>query len=424
VLIAQRRTGLWVVFLVVMTSTTARADSNWPGWRGPQTTGHSAEKDLPVRWNNDSVVWKTRLKGRGHSSPITWAEKIFLTTALGNGAQRVVLCIDRNDGEILWEKTAWTGQPEPSNKLNGWASSTPTTDGERVYAFFGRGGGIHCYTVQGEPVWSKELGEFTNPWGTAASPVLVGDLVIQNCDADKNAYIIALDKKTGKTAWKAKRDDHRGWSTPVLITAAGREELVINGHTGVQAYDPLTGAELWHCKSFNGRGTPTIAPANGLLHVVNGLSGDTYAIKPGGTGDVTKTRMVWHTPRRGRDLPSPIVIDNFVLVMSLRPDAILTIYDAANGAELWKERVGGKPWASPVAYGGLAFFMLERGETVVIDPAKKTGTGGTKIVARNTVDLRDDELFRASITPSGGQVFLRSDQVLYCIGKRAAAKSQ
>ena len=199
---------------------------------------------------------------------------------------------------------------------------------------------------------------------------------------------------------------------------------MLNGHTGVQAYDPATGRELWYCKSFNGRGTPTVAPANGLLHAVNGLSGDTYAVKPGGNGNVTETHMAWHTRRRGRDLPSPIVIDNFVLVMGLRPEAILTIYDAADGTELWKERVGGKPWASPVAYCGLAFFMMESGETVVIDPAKQTKAGETKVVARNTLDAAADELFRASITPSDGQILLRSDQVLYCIGKRTSAASR
>lgn len=403
--------------LILALSQSLHAESNWPRWRGPLQDGHSTETDLPLEWSDDSVVWRAPLKGLGQSSPIIWGERIFLTTALDEGKQRVVMCLNRNDGKVEWEQVAWSGSSvEPLHKMNTHASSTCVTDGERVYAFFGRGGGLFCYTVEGEKVWSKELGYFEGPWGTAACPVLVGDLVIQNCDADKDAYIIGLNKYTGEEVWRTPRDNHRGWSTPVLIEAAGRQELVVNGHSGPKGYDPKTGRELWYCKSFNGRGEPTATPYNGLLHFVNGLSGDTYAVKPGGNGTVTSSHMVWHTPRKGgRDLPSPIVVDGTVMVMSM--GGILTGYEASSGRQLWVERVGGNYSASPIAYRGKAVFIDESGEGIVVDPRSEE-----HIVARNRLTPVDDEIFRASITPSEGQLFIRTTAGLYCVGERRNAE--
>lgn len=392
--------------------TSAVSAENWPGWRGPNRDGHSDEQNLPTQWSDADIAWKTPLPGWGQSSPVVWDGRIFLTTALDGGRQRVVICLDRADGSILWEQTAWTGQPEPTHKMNGWSSATCATDGERVYVFFGAGGGLFCYTVDGELVWKHDLGKLESPWGTAACPVLVGDLVIQNCDADVNAYLIAFNKRTGDEVWRTPREDYRGWSTPVLIHAAGRDELVLNGHTGVRAYDPVSGEEYWFCAGFNGRGTPTVTPAGDLLHVVNGLSGDTYAIRPGGHGDVTATDRVWHTPRSGRDLPSPIVVDRVLLISGLR-SAVLTAYEAATGRELWKERVGDQVSASPVAWGDHAFFLTESGETLVVDPHQK-------IVARNRISGAPDEIFRASLTPNNGQVLIRSDRMLYCVGKASS----
>lgn len=408
------------VFLVIAAvacmlfgSDDAHADYNWPSWRGPEANGHTPETGLPRRWTKDSVTWKTPLKGSGHSSPTIWGQRIFLTTALKDGRQRMVLCLDRNDGTVLWERIAWSGQPEPTHDMNGWASATCATDGQFVYAFFGRGGGLHCYTVDGEHVWSRDLGSFEGPWGTAASPLLVDEMVIQNCDSDKDAYIIALDKRTGEEIWKTKRPDYRGWSSPVLIQAGGRKEIVVNGHTGVTAYEPQSGHELWFCAAERGRGSPTVTPGNGLLFVANGLSGGaTYCVKPGGSGDVTDSHRLWLTRRGGRDLPSPIVVGDYMLLIGLG-GAILTCYEASGGKELWKKRLGGQSSASPISYDGLAFFLIETGETVVIEPHSKV-----KVVANNSVGAAEGELFRASITPSEGQLFFRSDQNLYCVGQR------
>jgi hypothetical protein len=366
-----------------------------------------------VKWTEESVTWKTALPGFGQSSPVLWGDRIFLTAALEKGRQRVVFCVDRKTGKIEWQKVAWMGDPEPSHPMNGWASATCAVDAERVYAFFGRGGGLHCFTHAGAPVWSRDLGPFDCPWGTAACPVLVGDLVIQNCDADKDARLVAFDRKTGKDVWSAARSPNRGWSTPVLVDAGSRKELVLNGHTGLIAYAPETGKELWTCRCDQGRGEPTVTPANGLLYALNGLGGGgLYAVRPGGAGDVTQSHRLWISPRSGRDTPSPIVLGDTVLAMSLKPD-ILTAYDAASGKELWKTRVGGQVSASPISYDGRAFLITEAGETLVIDPK-----ADEKIAGRNTVGAVKGELFRATPTPTDGQLFIRSDRTLYCIGKR------
>ena len=388
-------------------------EPTWPRWRGPNGDGQSAETDLPITWNEKSVVWRTPLMGAGQSSPIIWGDRVFLTMAPDSGKSRVVLALERKSGKLLWEKEVWKGSPEKSHAQNGWATATCVTDGERVVAFFGKGG-LHCFTVDGKPLWSKELGVFPGEWGTAASPVIVGDLVIQNCDAAGEGLLVAFDKTTGAEKWRTPRTapERGGWTTPVLVKAGEKQELVLNGEKAVTGYDPLTGKELWHCKSFIGRGEPTVTPgAEGLLFVVSGQPGDIFAIRPGGRGDVTKTHMAWHTPRKnGRDQPSPILVGNFMVVANMA--GVATCYDAPTGKELWSDRLNGAFSSSPVAVGGKVFFQNEAGNTTVIEPGPEL-----KIVTENTLGAKG-EAFRASLIPCGGQWFARSDKAAYCIGAK------
>jgi outer membrane protein assembly factor BamB len=406
---------IWLATLgaaLVWSSPALCFDGNWPRWRGPQQNGHTADAGLPVEWSADNIIWKTPLPGIGQSSPIVWGDRIFLTSALGAGKERIVFCVDRKTGKILWQQTAWKGEPERSHDWNGWASASCVTDGEIVVAFFGRGG-IHAYLVDGKHLWSRDLGQFTGPWGTAACPIMVDDLVIQNCDADNDAWLVALDRRTGKDVWRTKRRDYRGWSTPIVINSEKRRELVVNGHEGVQAYDPKTGGELWFCKSAIGRGEPTVTPAGDLLLVVNGLKGgEIYGVRPGGDGDVTGTHMPWHTPRKGgRDCPSPIVVGEFVLVCDM--DGFVACYRPSDGFTHFRERLAGKTSGSPIAAGGLVYVLNEAGKTFVLKPGPTLN-----VVAENNLPASKDEIFRASLTPSGGQFFVRSTSVLYCLGKK------
>lgn len=395
--------------VLLFLSAELPAQSNWPRWRGPNGDGQTSLSDVPVRWDAESIVWKAPLPGIGQSSPIVWENRIFLTAALDEGRKRIVFCIDAQNGNLIWEQTAWTGEPEKIHPMNSWASATCATDGEVVVAFFGKGG-LHAFTLEGTPLWSRDLGPCEGPWGTAASPVIAGNLVIQNADADVNAFITGIDKRTGETVWTTPRPNTRGWSTPIIVASGNRQELVVNGHTGVTAYDPATGKEFWFCKSFAGRGEPTITPVAGLLCAVNGNSGDIYAIRPGGDGNVTETHMAWHTPRRGgRDIPSPIVVDQYVVVVDIK--GIGVCYEGPSGRELWKERMCEAISSSPIAAGGLTYFQDEQGETLVVKPGPKLD-----IVARNSLGTKG-EIFRASLAPlAGGKLLARSQKSLYCIG--------
>jgi outer membrane protein assembly factor BamB len=285
-----------------------------------------------------------------------------------------------------------------------------------LVAFFGRGG-LHGYSLDGEHLWSRDLGEFAGPWGTAASPVIYGDNVIQNCDSEsKESSLMAVNSRTGETVWNTPRASYRGWSTPLVIRTPEREEVLLNSQEGVRSYDPKTGRELWWCEGFNGRGEPVPAFAHGLAYVVNGLAGDVYSVRPGGEGDVTKTHRAWHTPRKaGRDLPSPVVVDNYLLAISM--NGVLSCYDCTSGKELWKERLGAKYSASPLVVGRRVYFQNDEGETTVIEPGEKL-----TIVATSKLESPNDELFRSAIVPSLGQLFIRSTKNLYCIAESPNGK--
>ncbi len=399
---------------VVFVTASVHAESNWPGWRGPAGSGHSDDVALPITWTDADLIWKTQLVGSGQSSPTVWGDRIFLTSSTANGAKRNVMCLDRSTGKLLWDHVAWTGEPEPTHSMNQFASATCATDGERVVAFFGKGG-IHCYDFAGKLLWTRDLGQFVGPWGAAASPLIVGDLVIQNCDADADAYLIGLDKKSGETVWKTPREDLRGWCSPILVDTGSRLEVVLNGERGVNAYDPLTGKALWFCKGDRGRGTPTVAAYKDLLIAVAGRPGDMIAVRRGGSGTVNDTHEVWRTNRKGgRDLPSPIVVGDYLLVFDLRPGTA-TCYDAASGKLLDRIRLSGNFSASPITAGGLVYIPNENGEAFVLKPGTKL-----EVVAQNRLTTGSDEVFRASLTPHQGQILCRSDKVLYCIGAKKA----
>ena len=344
--------GRLIVLFAALCSTASllHAETNWPQWRGQAGTGHSDVKRLPVEFSDDDVAWRTEIEGVGQSSPIVWEDRVFLTTASGDGAKRYVLAVDKISGKLLWQTEApWSGSPEELHKLNCYASATCATDGERVVAFFGRGG-LHCFDMDGKRLWTRDLGPFDGPWGTAASPVIVGDLVVQNCDAENDAFLLGVNKETGKTVYQTPRPKLRGWCTPILIDTGKRKELVLNGERGVNAYDPATGKDLWFARQDSGRGTPTIAPYKDLLISVNGRAGDMIAVRPGGSETVNDTHEVWRTRRSaGRDLPSPIVVGDYLFVTSMA--GVGACYDPATGEELDTARLGGNYCASPIAAG-------------------------------------------------------------------------
>jgi outer membrane protein assembly factor BamB len=355
-----------------------------------------------------------------------------LTAATKDGKEGYVLCVRKKDGKLLWKQVAFKGvKPGQTHQWNGYASASCATDGERVYAFFGTPG-LFCYDVHGKRLWKHYFGVFTSVWGTSASPFLYENLVIQNCDHDAPngepgrakqsepapMALVALDKKTGTERWQTPRNQGRGFSTPRLITTPqGRIDLVLNSPNGVWAYNPRTGKEIWHCKrqGRDGHFGEPIPVSNGdTLFAPSGRPGPFQAIRLGGDGDVTRTHVVWQISRRGhRDVSSQILWDG--LLYGADRMGMLTCYDSKNGKMLYNERItnNGRSLGSPVAVRGKLLFVLDNGETAVIEPGRKL-----KIAGRNKLGDGRRLDFNASPAIADGRLFLRSQSYLYCIGEK------
>ena len=413
-----KQASLFVALCSFAFLQTAIGEVEWNVFRGPTGRGHSTAKNVPVKWDASKVAWKLNLKGTGQSSAVNAGDRLFLTGASKDASERHVFCVHKDTGKLLWEKTVKSDRPDKAHAMNSMATPTCATDGDRVVAFFGPAG-IHCFDLNGKKLWSRDLGTFPGSWGTAASPIIVDNKVVQNCDAIGESSLIALDILNGETVWKSERADkpRGGWSTPVLIDIGKRQELVLNGEFGVRGYDPESGKELWFCKAFNGRGSPIPDYDGKNLFVVNGKPGDIYSVTPGGSGDVTKSRMLWHAKRpRGRDLPSPVTVNGFVLAAGMTSGEV-TCYDAKTGKIHWSEKLPltqrGEIAASPLVANGLVYFTtVYGGETVVVKPGREF-----QVVASNLLDADSSEKFRSTLSPIDGRLYLRSQSTLYCIGR-------
>jgi outer membrane protein assembly factor BamB len=414
----------------------------WPQWRGPTGQGYATDDKVPLEWSaTKNLLWKTKLPGAGHSTPIIWGDRAFLTCANADGSERRVVCVNTKTGEIAWEKLASKGISEKTHATSSHATGSCVTDGTYVYAFFGTPG-IYCYDFGGKQIWHHSFGVFTSEanWGVGASPVLYDNLVIQNCDNDfpdfvpkginpkdcAPASLVALNKATGDVVWTTPRNQGRGFSTPVLIAGpGGRVDLVLNGPRGVWGYDPKTGKELWHCDRHpdlenNRFGEPMpLFTAETMYAAAGRESGYLQAIKLGGTGDVTASGLVWELPRKGvRDVGSGVLAGGYLIFADGR-GATISAHDVKTGKQLFFERSagakGGKGdkafYASPVLLNGKVLCLRMDGTTFVLDPGPEL-----KVVRENV--LSDGTDFSASPAIADGKMFLRSQTHLYCIGEK------
>jgi outer membrane protein assembly factor BamB len=389
---------------------------NWPRWRGPNGNAVSDEAPLPVQWTTTrNVRWKATVPGEGFSSPLVWDDRVFLTSALDHGGRRLVHCLDRATGKILWTRELPDKNPERTSAMTGHAASTPVTDGRRVVAFFGNAGAI-CYDRDGGRLWLHDLGEFDTELGLAGSPVLVRDRVILVCDHDGDrftsfdSFLVALDLQTGKECWRAERLGlGRSWSTPVLVPGPGdRQELVVSGQEQVRGYDPETGKELWRAGGLTAWVAPSPVFGHGLVFAASGKSGPLLAVRPGGSGDVTKTRLAWQHAGAGPYVCSPVLYGDYLYVHDER--GALACYDARTGERQYRERLDGKFTASAVAGDGKLYLTNEDGTTFVV-------RAGPKFAVLATNNLNEYTL--ASPAVSGKELFLRTEHHLYCIGAAA-----
>jgi len=429
--------------LLIASLSLAYAE-NWPGWRGPGGLGISEEAGVPVTWDmSRNVKWKVPVPGLGHSSPIVWGDKIFVTTAVSadpkeeyweKGFPRIerkpdaaelswkVLCFDRESGKLLWEQTAVQKKPlHARHTKNSYASQTPVTDGSFIYAFFGDQG-LFCYDFQGKLIWSRDLGTFTmrNGWGLGSSPVLYKNLVIQTCDQETGeSFLVAMDKTTGTTVWKTDRDEASSWSTPYLYTQGKRPELVVNATRAVRSYDPETGKLLWECRGpATSITTPTPTFSNGLIIVSSGFIVEPVrpvtAFRPGASGDITLKEgesaskyIAWRQSTAAPYIPSPIAYRDYFFV--LFDQGFISCYDAKTGKEIYgKQRidVGASFSASPVAVDGKLYLMSEDGDVYVINAGP-----AYQLLAKNSIG----EAVMASPAISGGKMYVRALKHLYCI---------
>ena len=430
---------------VILIGTNCVFAQNWPGWRG-DGRGISPEKDLPLRWSEDEgVKWKTPIPGAGHSSPIVWGNRVFVTTAVaenpnvesfrggvymgGNRSKpdeseyaHCVICLDADQGNVLWSKAVAKQRPKtPRHTKNTYASETPVTDGNYVFALFGSAG-LYAVDFEGNAIWQRNLGLMRRRagWGTGSSPILFQNTVIVNCDSDDDSYITALDKTTGDPVWRTERNEGASWGTPFIFEAGGRTTIVTNATRRMRGYDAATGKLLWECAGGSMISVPSPVTAQGLVFLTSGHNifgrQPIIAVRPEASGDITPGKdqsqiqgVAWWHLRGGAYVTSPIALGEYLYVPLDR--GTLTCYEAMTGKTVYeKQQLGSRNTitASPIAGDDKIYIQTEGGECYIVKSGPKF-----EILAINKLD----EIFCASPVVSGGKIFLRGRKHLYCIGK-------
>ncbi|MEZ6058148.1 MAG: PQQ-binding-like beta-propeller repeat protein [Planctomycetaceae bacterium] len=405
-----------------VTAIPTSAATDWPGFRGVEAMGVANHAAIPAKWSSsENVVWKTALPGAGASSPIVLGDHIYLTSYTGylvpgepegslDKLQRHLLCLNRENGNILWQKSVAAKLPEEERiRDHGYAANTPAADSERVYTFFGKSG-VFAWNHDGDQLWQADVGSKTHGWGTAASPLLYGDLVIINASVESES-LIALDRKTGVERWRA-GGIKESWNTPIIVkTAEGAEELVVAIQGKVLGFDPQSGKALWTCNSdITWYMVPCGVAKDGVVYYLGGRSGvASLAVRTGGRGDVTKSHRLW-TSNKGSNVSSPVYHDGHLYWMH---DNLGIVYcaKADSGELVYEKRMerGGQSYASSVLADGRVYYMTRSGKMFVV-----AATPDYQLVDTN--DLRDGGQFDSTPAVTGNRLLIRSDKALYCIG--------
>jgi outer membrane protein assembly factor BamB len=428
--------SLFGILTLLCLSAHALADDAWPQWRGPLGTGVSPAATPPVEWSESkNIRWKTRLPGKGHSSPVVWGDRIFLTTAIPFGEpirprvvrpgahdnlattfqhEFAVLAVSRQSGKILWQKTVHKAAPIEAGHVTGsLASASPVTDGEHVYAFFGSYG-LYCLDVSGELVWKKDLGEMHSKHGhgEGSSPALHGDTLVVNWDNEEQSFVVALDKRTGQQRWRIGRPEDTSWATPLIVEHAGKAQAIVPGTNRMRGYDLATGDMIWECGGLSSNIVASPVAAGGVVYA--GSSYDTRAMLAirldGAKGDITGTSQVLWLRRRGTPyVPSPLLYGD-TLYNLVHYQGILVRIDVKTGDE------SGDPvrmpairdvYSSPVGAAGRIYITSREGVTQVLSHPD------LKPLAVN----RLDDSFSASAALAGKELLLRGERALYCIAE-------
>ena len=395
---------------------------NWPRFRGPTGQGVSSETSLPAEWSSTSgIAWKTEIPGESWSSPIVWNDQVFVTTATDGGRSCRVLALDRKAGRVLWNTEVFQQTPGHKQGKNSYATPTPVTDGERVYAVFGDGS-VAAVNFDGSLAWTNRDVKFYSEHGLGASPLVYGELLIMAFDGSSpgpetkvgwqipwdQAFILAVDKTTGKPRWRASRGLSRiAHISPAVIRMGDREELLSCAGDAIQGFNPKTGQRLWHVFSEGEGVVPSPAWGDGLIFTASGFGKSTIrAVRMGARDDATKTHIAWEQRKGVPSQSSLLYVKPFLYAVT--EGGIASCVKSESGDIVWQQRIGGEFCASPVFGDGKVFFLSEQGDTTVVAPGAEF-----KQLARNTLGER----CQASPAVSQEHLFIRSDKHLWCIGK-------
>lgn len=412
--------GLW---LSVWSSSAA----NWPSWRGPNQDGTTPETRFPGSWSREkNVKWRTPLPEEGNSSPIVWGNTVFVTQAVGDGKQRLLMAFDRKTGKQLWQQGVEFQGTEPRHKSNPHCAASPFTDGKTVVVSFASAG-VVAYDFSGKELWRADLGKQVHGWGQGSSPVISGDRVIVYHGPGEFSALYALDKKTGKVQWTVplkeqhpperwdgfagKNDGMIGtFSTPLVIRAGSREEIVLPVVNQLQAFALESGKKLWSADGMNPLVYSSSTLGQGTLVTFGGFFGSALFIKPGGEGDRTTDRLVYERRLKKHTIGSPVVKDGHVYQSTT--DGFGQCFELATGKLVWEERLpstgaSGQTWGSMVLAGDRLYVVNQSGDTLIIRAAPRY-----ELLATNSVG----ELSNSTLAMSQGNIFLRTHAALYCIG--------
>jgi len=396
---------------LALLATISLAAEDWPQFRGPDGEGHSTETGLPLQWSeSQNIRWKTPVTGRGWSSPVVANGRVWLTTSVerqGRASLRVLAYDVQSGKEVVNAEVFSLPNAVLKNEKNSLASPTPILEGERVYVHFGADG-TAALSTDGKIVWKITL-PYDSMHGNGGSPTLYRDLLIVNCDGSDDAYVVALDKNTGKIRWKTqrRRPFDQSYTTPLVIQVDGRDQVVSIGAYRAAAYDPQTGREIWRVSYGDGfSNVPRPVFSHGLVFIGTGFQEPSMlAVRPTGTGDVTNTHVDYTIERGAPFTPSPLIVgDEFYMVSDI---GVASCLDVKTGKIHWQQRVPGNYSASPVFADNRIYFLSEEGVATVIAPGKE--------FRRLAVNTLDGTTF-ASIAVSQGTFFIRSDSHLYRIG--------
>jgi outer membrane protein assembly factor BamB len=399
------------------------ASENWAEFRGPGGTGISDATGLPREWSESkNVLWKTPLHGRGWSSPVVWGKQIWMTTGTPDGKELYVLCVDRESGKMLMDHKLFD-VPKPNEewqKFNSYASPTAVMDEGHVFVHFGTYGTACLDMKSGKPLWIRQ-DLLCNHWrGAGSSPIIFQNLLILTFDGYDVQFLVALEKKSGKTVWKTDRkieyakngsdgDVKKGYSTPIIIEVDGKPQLISPASAAVVSYDPLTGKEIWWVKHGGHSPGARSLFGHGLVYITTGAGKELIAIRPNGKGDVTGSHIAWSSKSGIGHKPSPLLVDDLLYIVD--DGGTATCLDAKTGAQAWKQRVGGSYSASPLCADGVIWFFAEDGTATLVQPGREF-----KELAKNKIDGGKE--CKSTPAIAGKSLFIRSDSALYRIEQR------